>query len=400
MQKLSNVVVVAVFAVAAVGSLAGCPAGDEIEEKNEGEGEEGEGEEGEGEEGEGEEGEGEGEGEDPCDVPADIDDDVVIAAACSPVVVDHDVTVARGGTLTLEAGLTLRFVDDVGLDVRGNLLAEGTADDPIVLESNTGTAAGLWRGVSVYGAPAGEQDDVVLTHVTIQHAGGPSNTGDVFDACLSTGTLGPTVLVVSDSTLADCGDVCFASLTSLGFGGFDDNTLRNCTTGMRVHGNDLADVGVQTLDGVTRNEITDANIARSATWPAQSVSWEIKNSGLDVAGDGAVLTIEAQTIKMKPFFPVSCDNSASLVATDVVFAAASDTFEGVVVGPGCAGVSLTDVSVVDASVGLTVFAGAANVVVSGGDFNGSVHDICLEVAADVDVTGAAGTVEDFAACGL
>jgi subtilisin family serine protease len=56
-------------------------------------------------------------------------------------ILDSDLTVNAGVTLTIPAGGTVRFDGDYSLIVNGTLIADGTAEQPIVFESNTG---GRW----------------------------------------------------------------------------------------------------------------------------------------------------------------------------------------------------------------------------------------------------------------
>ena len=55
-----------------------------------------------------------------------------------------DVTVALGVTLTLQPGVTVQAPANVELKVQGNLLAPGTAAQPIEMK---GDAGGQWTGL-------------------------------------------------------------------------------------------------------------------------------------------------------------------------------------------------------------------------------------------------------------
>jgi hypothetical protein len=91
-------------------------------------------------------------------------------------------TVAGAGTiplLTIAAGVTLRFDEEVRLDVdaesdvaAGALRVEGTADAPVIFESAATTpAAGDWVGIVIEGKPDARD---AIDHAVIRHAGGDS----------------------------------------------------------------------------------------------------------------------------------------------------------------------------------------------------------------------------------
>ncbi len=55
----------------------------------------------------------------------------------SPYVVTKNVMVEQGATLNIEPGTRVEFAADAGIEIRGNFLAVGTADKPIVFTSRT-----------------------------------------------------------------------------------------------------------------------------------------------------------------------------------------------------------------------------------------------------------------------
>jgi hypothetical protein len=81
--------------------------------------------------------------------------------------------VAQGETLTIEPGVTLRFIDSSSLYVAGRLIAAGTPEQPITFSAVNATP-GIWQGINIIGThdnPA----TAVISHATIEYAGsGPS----------------------------------------------------------------------------------------------------------------------------------------------------------------------------------------------------------------------------------
>ena len=86
----------------------------------------------------------------------------------SPYVVTSRLTVPAGATLTIDAGVLLKFQDRVQMMVNGTLIANGTAAAPIVFTSATGVAPGTWAGIGVQSGGA-----ATLRHVKVTAAGLP-----------------------------------------------------------------------------------------------------------------------------------------------------------------------------------------------------------------------------------
>jgi hypothetical protein len=81
---------------------------------------------------------------------------LTLTKACSPYIIDSlpGINVADGGMLTIDAGVTVKFTVNsvlmVGATGSGKILANGTAQDPIMLTSNPTDpmpAAGDWYGI-------------------------------------------------------------------------------------------------------------------------------------------------------------------------------------------------------------------------------------------------------------
>jgi hypothetical protein len=86
-------------------------------------------------------------------------------------------TVASGGSLTIAAGVVMRFASATELYVGqgGTLAANGTADRPVILTGKDKTP-GLWRGVRFVYA---NSTDNVLTHTVVEYGGGGSGNANV-----------------------------------------------------------------------------------------------------------------------------------------------------------------------------------------------------------------------------
>jgi hypothetical protein len=94
--------------------------------------------------------------------------------------------------LTLEAGLQLRVANDKGIFVSksggaAGLIAQGSADEPVVFEPRDSNVQGAWAGIGLY--DDAEDASCVLEHVQIRGGGGKLLSGNVHidgvDATLS-----------------------------------------------------------------------------------------------------------------------------------------------------------------------------------------------------------------------
>ena len=112
-------------------------------------------------------------------VSGTISQDTTWAPAGGPYVLSSDTVVSAGVTLTIEPGVAVvaqvggsnggRYTDKVELEVRGRLLADGTAAQPITFGSNASSPTPTdWGGVTLWEASAKSS----LAHVDLRHAQG------------------------------------------------------------------------------------------------------------------------------------------------------------------------------------------------------------------------------------
>lgn len=96
----------------------------------------------------------------PTYVRSNIDLDTTWFAESSPYIIDRPLLVAKGATLIVDPGTTVRANAGTALTVDGRILAEGTAQQPITWE---GPESGRWQGVTIRNAGLGDGQDSVIT---------------------------------------------------------------------------------------------------------------------------------------------------------------------------------------------------------------------------------------------
>jgi RHS repeat-associated protein len=122
-----------------------------------------------------------------ADLPPDLDDNTLSGNAQnyinfsgtlnqSATWTDHgypmkgSLTVASGKTLTVGAGITFKGGE---VNVNGTLIAEGTAENPILFTSQSDSAPGQWKGIT-FASSGGAS---VIDHAEIRYAGTFSHAG-------------------------------------------------------------------------------------------------------------------------------------------------------------------------------------------------------------------------------
>ena len=79
-------------------------------------------------------------------------------------------TVNPGVVLTIQPGVTVRFLSNGSLNVSGSLVASGTPTQPITFTGAT-AAPGFWAGIQAYGAPPNPPARINMDYVTIEYGG-------------------------------------------------------------------------------------------------------------------------------------------------------------------------------------------------------------------------------------
>jgi hypothetical protein len=117
-------------------------------------------------------------------------------AADNPHILDDEVTVAAGVTLTIEPGAIVQGTLYSGMYILGSLQAVGTPDHPILFTSDSDSGAAQWRGLGFDGPQASGR----LRYVTVRFGGlYHSEVGSYAEVAARNVGLGR--LIVEDSTI-------------------------------------------------------------------------------------------------------------------------------------------------------------------------------------------------------
>src|SRR3954468_13380674 len=113
-----------------------------------------------------------------CPVAAKVDHDVTLTKACSPYLQPRGgIDIINGATLTLEAGVEIRFFGLDWLEVGaggepGRMVAQGTAEEPIVFTFADAAEETKWLGIWFH---SGTLEGSVLSHVEVRNGGGDNH---------------------------------------------------------------------------------------------------------------------------------------------------------------------------------------------------------------------------------
>lgn len=220
-----------------------------------------------------------------------VEADRRLVAACSPYVIDADLEITSGATLTIDAGVEVQVSRSHWVDIDdGILVAEGTTDDPIVFTSSEASPGpGSWLGLRFR---EGTSSGTVLRNVIVQFAGEDAYSQH---ACID--VQGDVNAVVLDQvTFESCGQgglyvdtPGFVDASGLVFRGDDGFGLS--TVADAIGSIDEAFV----YDGILRNRIHEGSVTGSATWLAQPVPWYVDGDLAVSDPSSPMLTLTAGT---------------------------------------------------------------------------------------------------------
>ena len=115
-------------------------------------------------------------------------------AANSPYIVNQNISVNEGITLTIDAGVTVKFDDNLGMIVNGTLEVLGTEGSPVLLtSSSTEPESGSWGGILFTDTAIGASytgsgtfiDGSLIEWTTFEYAGGPVGPSDNWDGVIN-----------------------------------------------------------------------------------------------------------------------------------------------------------------------------------------------------------------------
>ena len=217
-----------------------------------------------------------------------IDGDTIVADATwedqgIPWDVDGSIRVqgTDNPTLTLGAGLHLRFAADIWLGVGendpGSLVANGTAAAPVLLESSDSEpTAGSWVGVWLDDSTS---SGTALAYTVVKDAGQNYYNGS-HDGCLSITSANAGRVSVTNSRFENCEQSGVAARQDgFAFESFASNSFVDAPTGLWLHPTAVGSVaGDQTFTNTPKSVIDDGFVVESATWLAQTAPYHVEGN--------------------------------------------------------------------------------------------------------------------------
>jgi hypothetical protein len=223
----------------------------------------------------------------PCQVHGRVKQDATFTKACSPYIQPAGgIDIIDGATLTIEAGVEIRFHDGDWLEVGaagepGRLIAKGTAEAPIVLTTSSPDTPLTWLGVWFH---SGTLPGSELSHAEVHHAGGENKHSkpNLTQGCVTLTGVKSGALTLSDVQVDDCD-----------YGGFrisnSQATLRDLAVTDSSEGFVVDAAGAGLLpagarqEGVDHDVITGGIVTSDARWSRQAVPYRVTG---DVAVHG------------------------------------------------------------------------------------------------------------------
>lgn len=246
---------------------------------------------------------------DPCPIAAGVDKDITLYKRCSPYMQPGGgIDVVNGATLTIEAGVELRFKDKDWMEIGaagepGRLIAKGTPEDPIILTTASPETEPTWLGLWFH---SGTLEGSVLSNAVVRRGGGDNRHSkpNLLHGCVTLTGVKPGRLTIDELQVEECvngGVRMTESQVNLG-------TVRFVSTGQGFV-TDAASAGQITrpavYQGVTHNVIRSGTVAADASWLSQSVPFQVEGD-ITVEGPGA------PTLTLLPGLELRFGTSAAL----------------------------------------------------------------------------------------
>ena len=99
-------------------------------------------------------------------VPALVETDLTLNKADSPWIVDENVTIPAGVTLTIEAGSDVLFGRKRYFTVEGRIVAQGTTENPVRLRAFSGSEDDKWAGLFITAV----REPSIFRHVVFENS--------------------------------------------------------------------------------------------------------------------------------------------------------------------------------------------------------------------------------------
>jgi hypothetical protein len=249
----------------------------------------------------------------------DVTANLTLTKACSPYTITDTIIVYGNAVLTIEAGVTLSFAADNGLSVgdatAGELVAVGTAQDPIVFTSAAPTpAAGDWMNIS-FGdnTMAGTQ----IAYARLDYCGSGS------DGCIIGSDVKASRVTLAHLTIDHVGPGSDGILENGAASNFaiTSSSFSNIPTtryAISVQAPSFAGIGAgNTFNGGAMIELAGGTVASTTSWSDPGTPIAVTTDNLSVAGPGSpVLTLgPGMTFKFDAgfAFDVGADTGGKLV---------------------------------------------------------------------------------------
>jgi hypothetical protein len=245
-----------------------------------------------------------------------IERDTTLTRACSPYLLTGGIDVIKGATLTIEAGVEVRFEDGDWLEIGatgrpGRLIARGTPEQPIVLHAadpdithpKAPNKPATWFGVWFH---SGTLEGSVLSHAVISQGGGVNAhlKPPLAQGCITLTGVRPGVLQLDHIQTRNC--LIGAFVMSESHARATDLTFEDSPAGFVA---DAQSIGTLTAAAVYRNVsqniITGGDVATDASWVSQGVPYVVQ-------GDVRVGGVANPTLTLQPGIALQFANGIAL----------------------------------------------------------------------------------------